>query len=151
MAAINENNEEGHGTHGNSGGDACQNETHKWAEVLAHKMVRNVYDLRSTEKVTRYPHMSQGFPVKYTLLKAVKCGNPVTFPGLTASAVNKYFPESDETQKGHMKQQRQNVSSTKANSNDDMSEDLEIKRPLEQKKDEYVKVYDATKRSMYID
>jgi len=31
--------------------------------------------------------------------------------------VHKHFPESDETQKGHMKQQRQNVRSTKVKQN----------------------------------
>ncbi len=34
-------------------------------------------------------------------------------PGLTAKAVGKHFPESVETQKGHMKKQCQNVRSTK--------------------------------------
>jgi hypothetical protein len=33
--------------------------------------------------------------------------------GLSVKAVHKYFPESDETKKGHMKKQRQNVRSTK--------------------------------------
>ena len=34
------------------------------------------------------------------------------WPGLTQESVNKHFPESDETQKGHMKSQRQGVRST---------------------------------------
>ncbi|KAL7474278.1 LOW QUALITY PROTEIN: hypothetical protein ACHAW6_000255 [Cyclotella cf. meneghiniana] len=105
VAAINENNEGGHGTHGNSGRDACQDETHKWAEVLVHKLAGNVYDLQPTEKVIRYHHMSLGFPIKCNLLKAVTHRNLVTFPRLIASAVNEYFPKSDEMQKGHMKQQ----------------------------------------------
>ena len=44
---------------------------------------------------------------------AIKAGNYNTWPGLTATAVRHHFPESDKTQKGHMKKQRQNMRSTK--------------------------------------
>ena len=73
----------------------------------------SVYDLPSTEAVIRYHHASLGFLTKSTLLKAVWHGSLVTFPGLNVLAINRYFPDSDETQKGHMRQQRQNVRSTK--------------------------------------
>ncbi|KAL7476337.1 hypothetical protein ACHAW6_002206 [Cyclotella cf. meneghiniana] len=110
----------GHGTDENSGAVTCQDEAHKLAEMLVHELDGNVYDFPSTEKVIRYHH----------------------------DAINEFFPESNETQKGHMKQQQQNTQSTKVKDNDDMSEDLEIKRPIEHKQDVYVKVYDATKRLM---
>ena len=61
----------------------------------------------------RYLHAAAGFPVKDTWIDAVNNNHFSTWPGLTAKAVNKHFPESVETQKGHMKKQRQNVRSTK--------------------------------------
>ncbi len=86
--------------------------------------------------------------MKNSLLKAVKHGNLVSFPGLTTNAINDYFHESDETQKGHMMQQHQNVLSTKEK---EEANGLDMKRPIECKQDVYVKVYDATKKPMYID
>ena len=121
---------------------------HEWAEVVVHKFAGNVYDLPSTEKVIRYHHASLGFPMKSTLLKAVKHGNLLSFPGLTTNAINDYFPKSDETQKGHMKQQRQNVQSTKEKAE---ANALGTKRPIERNRDVYKKVHDATKRPMYTD
>ena len=38
---------------------------------------------------------------------------------LTSAAVNKYFPESDKMQKGHMRQQHQGVCSTKETHQED--------------------------------
>ncbi len=73
----------------------------------------NVYNLPSTKQSIRYLHAAAGFPVKSEWIKAIKAGNYVTWPELTTEAVSKHFPESDETHKEHMKQQRQNVRSTK--------------------------------------
>ncbi len=75
--------------------------------------VLSVYNLPSMSQTVRYLHAAAGFPVKDTWLKAIKNGNYETWPGLTAEVVSKHFPESIETQKGHMKKQRQNVRSTK--------------------------------------
>jgi len=55
---------------------------------------------------------------------AARNGNLITFPGLTIKNINKHFPESEETQKGHMRQSRQGVRSS---------------------------VFDATKKPMYSD
>ena len=118
---------------------------------MVHELAGNVYDLPSTETVIRYHHASLGFPVKSTFLKAVKHGNLLSFPGLTTNAINDYFPKSDETQKGHMKQQRQNLRSTKEKEDNDKENELDMKRPIECKRDVYVKVYDPTKRPMYTD
>ena len=46
-------------------------------------------------------------------MKAVKNGHYDTWPGLTTAAVAKHCPDAIETQKGHMKKQRQNVRSTR--------------------------------------
>ena len=58
-------------------------------------------------------HAVCGYPVKSTWCKAAKAGNFVGWPLLTEKNINKYYPETDETPKGHMNQQRKNVRSTK--------------------------------------
>jgi hypothetical protein len=79
----------------------------------------------------------------------LRWGNLVTFPALNVSNVTKHFPESDETQKGHMKQSKQGVRSTKVIDEDAM---LEFKpTPGVKHKDVYLQVFDATKKAMYSD
>ena len=73
----------------------------------------NVFDLPSIEHTIRYLHASIGFPTKSTWLKAIKKGNFIGWPMATAENVAKYFPQSEETAKGHMNHQRQGVRSTK--------------------------------------
>jgi hypothetical protein len=75
-------------------------------EEEGEEKANNVYNLPSTKQSIRYLHAAAGFPVESEWIKAIKAGNYVTWPELTAEAVHKHFPESDETQKGHMKQQR---------------------------------------------
>ena len=107
--------------------------------------VHNVYELPSTQNVVAYHHASLGFPTKATLLQAAKKGFLSTFPDLTPDTINKFFPESVETQKGHMRQSKQGVRSTKV-------KDEEFNPPPGiKKKDVYLRVFDATKRSMYTD
>ncbi|KAL7475034.1 hypothetical protein ACHAW6_000969 [Cyclotella cf. meneghiniana] len=79
--------------------------------VSVTEVAESVYDLPSIEAVIRYLHASLGFPTKNTLLRAIKYGTLSSFPGLTASAVTKYFPESNETQKGNMRQSLQGKNS----------------------------------------
>ena len=79
-------------------------ETNKCNETAA-----NVYNLPSTPQAIRYLHAAAGFPAKESWVKAINNGNYVTWPGLSAEMVSKHFPESVETQKGHLKKQRQNV------------------------------------------
>ena len=76
---------------------------------------QNVYELPSTEKVITYLHAALGFPTKATMLKAIRKKWLVGWPGLTVESVNAHFPESDVTQKGHMRQQRQGIRSTQQN------------------------------------
>ena len=102
----------------------CRNVAGLWTVPLADKTTisqslnvdeaaLSVYDLPSTKEVVRFLHAALGFPTKATLLTAARNGNLVTFPGLTPDKINKHFSESDETQKGHMRQTRQGVRSTK--------------------------------------
>ena len=85
-----------------------------------HESANGVYELPSTKEVVRFLHAALGFPTKATLLTAAKHGNLVTFPGLTPENISRHFPESKETQKGHMKQMRQGVRSTKVVDEDAM-------------------------------
>ena len=59
----------------------------------------NLYELRKQPEIVRFLHAATGFPTKRTWLKAIKKGVYSSWPGLTARAVEKYFPESEETQK----------------------------------------------------
>jgi hypothetical protein len=54
------------------------------------------------------------YPVKSTWFKVIKAGNYIGWPMLTECNVNKYYPETSETSKGHMNQTCKNVHSTKA-------------------------------------
>jgi hypothetical protein len=80
--------------------------------TITDEMPANVHDLPSTEHVIKYIHAAAGFPAKSTWLKAINADFYVTWPMLTAKNVNKYFPESEETQKEHMRQKRLGVRNT---------------------------------------
>jgi hypothetical protein len=73
-----------------------------------------VHKLPSTKEVVRFLHAALGNPTQATLLTAAQHGNLVTFPGMTPQNISRHFPKSDETQKGHMKQTKQGVRSTKS-------------------------------------
>jgi hypothetical protein len=91
-------------------------------------------------QTVRYLHAAAGFPVEETWSKAIKAGNFNTWPTITPTTIRCHFPESDETQKGHMKKQRQGVRSTRVQS------ETEPNIPaLPKKKDIYIKIYNATK------
>jgi len=77
------------------------------------RQANSVYDLPSIEQAIKWMHAVCGYPVKTTWSKAAKAGNFVGWPLLTEKNINKYCPETDETPKGHMNQQRKNVRSTK--------------------------------------
>jgi hypothetical protein len=77
------------------------------------------------------------------------------WPSLTTQLVNKHFPNSDETQKGHMKGQRQGVQSTKQKALDYIvakEQNIKIKPGTEktphfhikQHDDMFIKVVDLT-------
>ncbi len=104
-----------------------------------------------------YHHASAGYPVKDTWIKTINVGNYTTWPGLTAAAVRKHFPESNETQKRHMKRQRQGVRSTKVlesipEEEDSTTEVNNLPMPHKPKKmkDVYIKIHMANE-TMYTD
>ena len=75
--------------------------------------INNVYNLPSIEPSIRYLHGAVGFLTNITWIKSIRKGNYITWPLINVKNVNKLFPESEETQKGHMRNQRQGVRSTK--------------------------------------
>ena len=99
----------------------------------------NLYDLPSLPQRVAFIHACLGFPTKATLLEAAREGRLLGIPFASPENIHKYFPESDETAKGHMEQQRQGVRSTK-------EEEKQIKR----EKDIQIKVWDL-KSTTYSD
>jgi hypothetical protein len=77
------------------------------------QQANSIYDLPSIEQAIKWMHAVCKYPVKSTWIKAIKAGNFIGWPLLTEKNVNKYYPESNETQQGHMNQARKNVRSTK--------------------------------------
>ena len=75
--------------------------------------VNHVYDLPTTKQAIKWMHAIWGYPVKYTLLKAIKASNFISWPLLTKRNVAKYYPKTVETPKGHLNQTRKNIRSTK--------------------------------------
>jgi len=68
------------------------------------QQANSVYDLPSTEEAIKWMHAVCGYPVKSTWLKAIKAGSYIGWPLLTEQNVNKNYPETTETPKGHMNQ-----------------------------------------------
>ena len=110
------------------------------ASAATIQQVHNVYDLPSTATAIRYLHAAAGFPIKATWIAAIKNGHYATWPTLTPELVEKYFPESTATLKGHMKKQRQNVRSTKVRMHTDIGNESPPQRAHQEV---YVKLYNA--------
>jgi hypothetical protein len=75
-----------------------------------------------------------------------------SWPGLTVNAINKHFPESVETQKGHMRHQRKGMRSTKqsvlqANVSEEDEAELEqlIKQLKLKQRDLYITIWEEKK------
>ena len=100
--------------------------------------INNVYELPSIEQAVRYLHAAAGFPTRRTWLKAIRRGNYNTWPLINVKNVNKHFPESEETQQGHMRSQWQNVRSTKVKVEPDSERVLLLKQH-----DIFIKMYDT--------
>ncbi len=77
------------------------------------KSVNVSFYLPSARETFLWYHASAGFPTKATFIDAICNGNYSTWPKLTVTLINKYFPDSTKTIKGHLKGQRQGIRSTK--------------------------------------
>ena len=83
--------------------------------------------------------------------KSIRAGNFATWPSLSIKAVNNHFPEYEETQKGHMKGQRQGVKSTKTGGKEANQKDSETPQtPMQKKNDVYYNIIDL-KETIYTD
>jgi hypothetical protein len=60
-------------------------------------------------------HAAAGYPAKSTFISAINKGFFTTWPGLTSQLITKHLPISVPTIKGHIKQEQQNLRSTKPN------------------------------------
>ena len=76
-------------------------------------MANTVYELPTIAQGLRWMHAVCGYPVKSTWVKAIRAGNFIGWPLLTVERVNKHYPETDETLKGHVNQSKMNTRSTK--------------------------------------
>jgi hypothetical protein len=72
----------------------------------------NVYELHNTGALVHYLHNALFSPTKSAMLQAVKDGHLITWPGLTADAINKHLKLTPATTMGHMNQRRQKIRST---------------------------------------
>ena len=72
-----------------------------------YEAINNVYELPRTEPKIRYLHGAAGFPTKATWLKAIRKVNYQSWPLVNSKNINIFFPELEETQKGHMRGKRE--------------------------------------------
>jgi hypothetical protein len=72
-----------------------------------------IYNLPSSRKTFLWYHASAGFPPKETFINAVRNGNYATWPKLTVTLINRYFPDSDKIIKRHLEGKHQGIRSTK--------------------------------------
>ena len=87
--------------------------------------IHNVYELKTQPELIWYLHAAAEFPTKPTWYKAVKNGQFVSWPGLTAAAVAKHFPESKETMKGHARKTHSGLRLTKRKQSCEVNTDNE--------------------------
>ena len=111
-----------------------------------------MYELPSTNQIIRYLHACAGFPTKTTWIKAIRAGNFATWPHLTLKAVQKHFPESDETQQGHMRNIKQAIRSTKMKkeATEIITSEGSVITPLKKHHDIYVRIEEA-RETIYTD
>ena len=77
------------------------------------QQANSVYDLQSTEESIKWMHAVCGYPVKSTWIKTIRAGIYIRWLMLTERNVARYYPETNETPKGHLRQSRKNVRSNK--------------------------------------
>ena len=76
--------------------------------------------------LAQYYHASLGSPVPSTLLRAIRRGHLVTFPGLTTDLITKHLPKSIATILGHQDQESRSIRSTKLIFDNSTDSDLDL-------------------------
>jgi hypothetical protein len=79
------------------------------------------------------PHISR-IPTKRNFIDAVCNGNYATWPKITVPLINQYYPDSDETVKGHLKGKCQGIRSTKQKELEKIVENKTVRIKIEGKK-----------------
>jgi hypothetical protein len=80
----------------------------------------NVLQLQTgIRRMVKYLHAAAFSPVKSTWIADVVKGYYTSWPGLTPSALQKYYPQTMATAKGHLDQSRHNLRSTKTKTKHD--------------------------------
>jgi hypothetical protein len=67
---------------------------------------------KTKQELALYYHATLGSPVSSTLLRAIRRGHLITFPGLTTQLISKHLPKSTSTTLGHQDEEARNVRST---------------------------------------
>ena len=109
--------------------------------------LHNVYELPIVEPTIWYLHGAAGFPTKASWLKAICKGNYISWPLNNVKNVAKYFPESEETQKGNMRGQHQGLRSTRVA---EPTEDVPTNIPHQKNGDIFITEHEV-KSLMYAD
>jgi hypothetical protein len=90
-----------------------------------------IFDLPSACKTFLWYHTSAGFLTKEAFVDAIRKGNYATWPKLTITLINRYFPDSGETIKRHLKGQRQGIHSTKQIALEKIIENKQVRIKIE--------------------
>ena len=94
-------------------------------QTPAPHLSNSVYHHRKLQDIITFHHQSLFSPVKSTWMTAISNRNFSSWPSLTAANVKKHFLPLTFTSKGHIKQIRQNIRSTKASANKNNVEMME--------------------------
>ena len=71
--------------------------------------INNVYEITKKKELVTFLHAAAGLSVLETWVQAIQNNQYATWPGIILALVYKKLSKLDETIKGHLKQQRQNV------------------------------------------
>ena len=112
--------------------------------------INNVYELPITEPTIKYIHAAAGFLEKSMWLKAIQRLNYLTWTLINTKNVTKFFFGSEETQKWHMRGQRQGVRSIKSVEPDKAAVEYKINNQHDKRHDILIAAYDM-KNTMYTD
>ena len=84
-------------------------------------------------------------------LKAIKNKQYASWPGLTWEVVNKHFPESKETLKGHGRKTRSGLGSTKTSpqidDDDEITDATKLTRPPTKQKEAIIRTFDLSNKA----
>ena len=73
----------------------------------------HVYETKSKQELTLFYHAACFSPTKHTFVNEIKRNTFKSGPGLTVELVNKYLPRTEETIKGHIRQQYKGTQPTR--------------------------------------